>query len=122
MDPTIGRIVLYKLTADDAKAMNRRRTTGKSIAARLLWGIVGQHTETLPADSEDGSVRAWPAGAQAHIGNEVHEGDVVPMIIVRVWSPTTVNGQAFMDGNDVLWVTSATLGDNPHEWQWPPRV
>lgn len=106
MDITIGRTVLYTLSADDAVAMNRRRTTGASIAERM-----GERPIPL-----------WPAGAQAHIGNEVHEGDVVPMVVVRIWSPTTVNGQAFLDGNDVLWVTSATEGTGPHTWQWPPRA
>ena len=105
MDITIGRTVLYTLTADDAVATNRRRTTGASIAERMK-----------------AEPKEWPAGAQAHIGNEAHEGDLVPMVVVRVWSPTTVNGQAFMDGNDVLWVTSATEGHGPHTWQWPPRA
>ena len=33
-----------------------------------------------------------------------------------------VNGQAFLDGNDVLWVTSAREGTEPGQWSWPPRV
>lgn len=103
--PSIGRIVLFKLSAQGAVEINRRRTSGKSIAERLA--------ETP---------MAWPAGAQAHIGNEVHEGDVFPMMIVRVWSDTCVNGQAFLDGNDAFWVLSATSGDGPHQWNWPPRV
>lgn len=70
----------------------------------------------------------WPVGAQAHIGNTAREGDIVPLIIVVVWpdefgpGKPGVNGQAFLDGNDSLWVTSAGEGENPGQWSWPPRV
>jgi hypothetical protein len=108
VEPTIGRIVLYKLTSQDAIEINRRRTTGSLIAERIK--------KNTPDTS------AWPLGAQAHIGNEVKEDDVFPMIVTRVWSASCVNGQAFLDGNDCLWVTSATEGSDGHQWQWPPRV
>jgi hypothetical protein len=116
--------VHYTLSADDAAQIQRRRTTGKSIAERLLWGSAGRHAEAIPAHSEDGSLRAWPVGAQAHIGNSVAEGQVVPMLIVAVWPNDIhgVNGQAFLDGNDVLWVTSVKEGTGPRTWSWPPRV
>ena len=114
MVPSIGRIVHYTLGPEDAAAINRRRTTGKSIAERIKSTLVN------PQGGPD--VTAWPVGAQAHIGNDAHEGDVVPLIIVKVWSATTVNGQAFLDSNDVLWVTSATEGIGPHTWCWPPKV
>lgn len=106
MNPTAGRIVHYTLTAGDAEQVNRRRTTGGSIADRMK--------QEPPA---------WPAGAQAHIGNQAQEGHVLPMLVVRVWSPDTgcVNGQVFLDGNDTLWATSAIPGDGPGQWRWPPR-
>lgn len=64
-----------------------------------------------------------------------HSGDLMlrPMIIVHVWSDTTVNGQVFLDGsndhegrgsnNHMKWLTSVTL-DNSLElkeqtWRWP---
>ena len=122
--PTIGRIVHYRLSADDAAQINRRRTTGKSIQERLLWGVAGRHSEAVPAQSVDGGVRAWPAGAQAHIGNEAHEGDVHPMLIVKTWGDTatsSVNGQVLLDGNDVLWATSVSVGEGPRSWSWPVR-
>lgn len=105
--PSIGRIVQFRLSAQDAEAINRRRTNSESIAARLKY---------KPAE--------WPVGAQAHIGNNVVEGQVFPMIIVAIWSDTCVNGQAFLDGNDTFWVLSAQLGDGTgvHQWNWPPRV
>ena len=122
--PSIGRIVHYRLSAQDVGEITRRRTTGKSIAERLKWGVVGRHNDAIPAHSEDGSVRAWPAGAQAHIGNEVHEGDVFPMLIVRIWgsaATSAVNGQVFLDGNDVYWATSRIVGDQPGTFSWPVR-
>lgn len=122
--PTIGRIVHYRLSADDAAQINRRRTNGGSIAERLLWSVVGRHNEAIPAQSKDGSVRSWPAGAQAHIGNDAKEGDTFPMMITRVWDsdPTSaVNGQAYLDGTDVLWVTSACVGEGPRTFSWPTR-
>jgi len=35
MTPTIGRTVIYTLTEDNAAQINRRRTTGVSIAERI---------------------------------------------------------------------------------------
>lgn len=123
--PTIGRIVHYRLTADEAAQINRRRTTGHSIAERLLWSAAGKHAEAIPAQSTDGSLRSWPAGAQAHIGNDAKEGDTFPMMITKVWGDTptcAVNGQAYLDGNDVLWVTSACVGEGPRTFSWPTRA
>ena len=116
--PSIGRIVHYRLSADDATQIMRRRTTGKSIADRMKNAIppdAGRNTEPI---------FGWPAGAQAHIGNDVNEGDIFPMLIVRVWGPTVysaVNGQVFLDGNDVFWATSRTVGDQPGTFSWPTR-
>lgn len=103
MTPTIGRIVHYKLTKRDAVEINRRRTTPVSIKER-------QH------------VLAWPAGAQAHIGNEVGEGETVAMVIVNVFESGLINGKCLLDGTDDLWVTSVEEGDENGEWSWPPRV
>lgn len=104
--PSIGRIVHYQLSADDAQQINRRRTTGKSIAERM-------RAQPVPL---------WPTGTQAHIGNEVHEGGVYPMLIVAIWSADCVNGQVFLDGNDVYWALSRGQGQQPGQWIWPPRV
>lgn len=92
MIPTIGRIVHYKLSATDALRINGNWRKG------------------------DGT------------GNASAEGDVVPLIIVRVWPDefgtgvAGVNGQAILDGNDTLWVTSAKEGTEPGTWSWPPRT
>ncbi len=125
--PTIGRIVHYRLSADEAARINRRRTTSGSIAERL------------EADK-------WPRGAQAHVGNTVGEGEVIPMIVTKVWpeeyagnahlahhatdmgkvvdyeSTFGVNGQLTLDGTDSLWVTSAPQHSTLTGcWFWPPR-
>ena len=55
-------------------------------------------------------------------GNAALVDDVVPVIIVRVWPGGLINGQAILDGNDSLWVTSAAEGDGPGQWHWPPRA
>jgi|SRR6185295_17620193 len=111
MQVTTGRTVLYTLSESDAQAINRRRTNGSSIAARM---------KASPAE--------WPEGAQAHIGNSASAGDVVPLVVVRVWphefgeGVPGVNGQALLDGNDTLWITSAKEGSEPGTWAWPARV
>lgn len=117
---TVGRTVLYTLTEDNAKQINRRRTSGASIAERMKVQISQVETAT--------PILGWPTGAQAHIGNTASEGDVVPLVVVKVWPNEFgegipgVNGQAFLDGTDALWVTSAKEGTLPGTWAWPPRV
>lgn len=105
MKVTIGRIVHYVLTQEDADQINRRRTNGASIAARI----------------QDGK---WPLGAQAHIGNTVTAGEVVPAMAVGIFSvgdDPPVNLQAFLDGNDTYWATSRHEGTAPGTWHWPAR-
>ena len=117
--PTIGRIVHYRLSADDATQINRRRTNGGDIAARMKTSVESA------TESHNPRIYGWPAGAHAHIGNEAREGDTFPMLITKVWgdNPTSaVNGQAFLDGNDVLWVTSACVGEGPRTFSWPTRA
>jgi hypothetical protein len=106
--PSIGRIVHYRLTGEDVSQINRRRTDGQSIRDRMQ-----------PMASPK-----WPEGAQAHIGNEAVGGQTFPMVITRVWGvdPTSaVNGQVFLDGTDVLWVTSVSVGEGPGTFSWPVR-
>jgi hypothetical protein len=47
------------------------------------------------------------------------------MLIVRVWGPSAesaVNGQVFLDSNDVFWATSRRVGDQPGTFSWPVRA
>lgn len=102
---SVGRIVHYMFSESDAVEVNRRRTT-RQIVERLMPG------------------QEWPEGAQAHIGNQHHAGDVLPLLVVRVNDPATgsVNGQVFLDGNDTFWATSRVEGSAPGEWSWSPRA
>jgi len=114
--PSLGRIVLYKMTAQDADAINKRRKDAAT------------HLDTHRVNSN---------GVQVHVGNQVTAGDVYPMIITRVWGDTetsSVNGQVLLDGNDLFWVTSVSqaiptdalehsLESLPERrWIVPPRV
>lgn len=99
--PSPGRIVRYRLTADQAAKTNARREDAKRNADKM---------------------RKDKPGFQAHIGNTCAEGDVYPMIIVVAHPDGKINGQTFLDGNDVLWVSNAEIGDTPGSWAWPPRA
>jgi len=114
MQITIGRTVIYKITDQQANEINRRRTNGGDIAARIK-----QNTD---------STSMWPIGAQAHIGNSTFGGEEFPLVVVRVWpnefgeGKSGVNGQLMLDGNDSLWVTSAGEGIENGQWHWPEIV
>lgn len=110
---TIGTAIIYVLSASDAEAINRRRTNGGSIAERMKMCIAAPSSKG--AEDLAGEVHGWPAGAQAHIGNDVKEGMRFPGIVVRDWAEESgaagieahPNLQVWLDGNDGLWVTSA---------------
>lgn len=125
MNPSIGRIVQYRLSASDAEQINRRR-------------VDGGHAGVLDANGS----RLWPEGAQRHVGNHASEGQVLPLIVTAVWekeyagnaylafheagskyeSAFGVNGQVLLDGNDSLWVTSVPQhGLLAGCWFWPER-
>ena len=96
MTVTVGRIVQYRLSVDDLRRV------------ALLRGTSGHHG-----------------------GNPHDVGQVVPLVVVVVWpnehgpNYDGINGQAFLDGNDTLWITSAKedpAGIMPGTWSWPQRV
>jgi hypothetical protein len=98
---SVGVMVRYTLTEQDAKEINRRR------------------------EPNVGHAENWPKGAQAHVGNPVGEGEEVAMVIVAVWPKefddgSGVNGQVLLDGNDSLWVTSIRYNDEkvPGTWHY----
>lgn len=89
MTAQIGMVVQYMLSEDDVKEIQRRRTTGPEILARI-------------------KLNKWPLGAQAHVGDEVKTGDTLPMVITKILSQggvySVVNGRVILDGSDELWV------------------
>jgi hypothetical protein len=100
----LGEHVIYRLSAEDAAQINRRRTDGPSISDRIREG-------------------EWPLGAQAHIGSHVSAGIDFPMIVVRFRDAGDgkfiVNGQLFLDGSDSFWVKNAAEGDAPGMYHFP---
>jgi hypothetical protein len=98
--PSIGRIVHYTLSSQDAAQINRLRQDYQHNARPQGTGFVG------------------------HVGNHAQEGDVYPAMIVRVFDPrsTTANLKVELDGTDVFWATSRQLGDGPSYWAWSGRV
>ncbi len=103
MEITVGRIVHYVLTKEDAKQINRRRTDSESIRLRMAGG-------------------SWPTGAQAHIGKQVEAGQHLPMIVTEVDPNNGVDGQVFLNGNDTYWVQSRKEDVTPGSWHWPERT
>ena len=86
MIPSVGRIVQFKFTEEDAYAINRLRD------------------DALSARSDSAHL-----GMVVRVGNPVQLGYVYPMMIVAVWAEnpqesTAVNGQVFLDGDDTYWV------------------
>lgn len=104
MTPTIGRIVIYRLTAEDADRINARRDLSAAAVIALGAVVDGAHHQT-------------------HLGNPVHEGDEYPLLITRVWQAGAmpVNGQVLLDGNDTYWARSIDEGDIPGTYRWPTR-
>ena len=93
MIPSIGRIVHIRLSAGCAKNINMERSN------------LASHNK----------------------GNSVKEGDIFPMIITKLWTDdpnefSAVNGQIFLDGNDIYHATSVTQGDSLGQWFEPTRI
>lgn len=108
-----GRIVYYVLSAQDAVEINRRRTTAQSIGERIA-----RHVTTV----ENTSVPQWPLGAQAHIGNVVSAGDILPAMVLKVWGQESggSNLKVMLDGTDTFWATSRNFAADKVEgtWHW----
>jgi hypothetical protein len=101
VQPTIGQIVHYKLSEQDAESINVRR------ADYHAFKVGHNHPHEPGAPGATGHV--------GHVGNVVQAGDVYPAVVVRIFHPsmTTINLQVFLDGNDTYWATSRTEGDEP---------
>lgn len=99
-----GRIVYFVFNAQQADEVMRRRTNGFAIADRMK-----------------ASPPAWPAGAQAHIGNPVVDGTIAPAMIVAVNGPSgNSNLKVALDGTDVYWALSRDYSaeKTPGTWHW----
>jgi hypothetical protein len=47
-----------------------------------------------------------------------NQPDVLPAVVVAVWTPDCVNLKVFTDGPTDVWKTSILQGDHPGMWQW----
>ncbi len=98
----VGLMVLYRITAEEALATNKRREDAR------------QNRENM---------RQERPGFQAHIGHGSVVGDRFPMVITQVFPNHSavgqheVNGQVFLDGSDSLWVTMIDEGDAPGQFE-----
>jgi hypothetical protein len=103
--PTVGRIVIYTLSEQDAELINGRR-----LAAGAHSREHSEHNGTV-----------------LHVGNQVTVHDSFPMVITRVLGSTAlgeylVNGSVVLDGNDLHWATSVKQGTGHRTWSWPVKA
>lgn len=109
-----GRIVYFVFDESRAAEVMRRRTTGKSIADRM-------RTVVPSVEGPAPSIYGWPAGAQAHVGNDVKAGDIYPAMVLRVWGESGCsNLKVQLDGSDEYWATSISFDEAkaPGTWHW----
>ena len=94
MQPTIGRIVHYTLSEQDATLISSRR------AASNPGGVFARNPVS-PGDT-------YPA----------------MIVRVFSGSENGANLQVYLDGDDTYWATSRCEGEpgEPGRWIWPPRV
>lgn len=59
--------------------------------------------------------------AHLHSGHKLDAGEVVPLIVTAIGKDGKFNGQAFLDGNDSLWVKNCTIGDDEGQCTWPAK-
>lgn len=92
--PSIGRIVHYTLSEQDAERIAQQRgVSAPNIGSAAGNGVSGGEIYPLII------TRVWGQAPES-----------------------AVNGQVMLDGNDTLWVTSVQEGDGPRTFAWPPRV
>lgn len=98
--PSIGRIVHYRLTEGDVEAIETRTPQYRTGTSSL-----------------GGEYSVFQR-------NPVHAGQDYPALVVAVFDPsvTTANLMVQLDGHGQYWATSRTEGDEPGHWHWPPRV
>lgn len=102
-------------------------SVGRTVHLRLSDAQVGQINRRRQASIDVGGSGPEPQYDKLFSGNSVTSGDIFPLLITKIWSAspdetTPVNGQVFLDGDDSLWVTSATQGELAGQWFEPPRV
>lgn len=117
--PSVGRIVHYVLSDQDADIINKKRADYEAFRASVRGS-------DIPGVGD-------PNGHQAHVGNHAAQGQIFPAVIVRMFGGPNVNLQVWLDGTDTYWATSRPNheGDAVQDvdgliyeaasWHWPPR-
>jgi hypothetical protein len=75
---------------------------------------IGRIVIYTPSDSDKAKMEA-----ASKIKGGCNVMDKLPAVITAVWGDTCVNLKVICDGNLDLWVTSATQGEEPMNWNWP---
>lgn len=97
--PSPGDVVLYCLTQADAERANHLRQHGQRIARIPLF-----------------------KGVQRHVGPEHVAGEACPLLVVEASSTgIVVSGQAFLKGNDSIWVENAPIMTTQGAGCWTVR-
>ena len=107
--PTVGRIVHYRLTAQDVETIERNRKKSDGV----------QHGNSPNAGEAMPMIvcTVWPREYEGNAHLARHEPGT------KYEGPEGVNGQVLLDGNDSLWVTSAPQHATLHGcWSWPSAV
>ena len=86
------------------------KTEAKAAAPSVKVGDVLLYKVEKDDASERNLLRN--TAADKHEGHKVAAGDVVPLIVTKLGNDGKFSGQAFLDGNDTLWVKNTTLGDD----------
>lgn len=98
--PTVGRVVLYRFTKEQAAEVNRRRAHAVA---------------SLPLH------RANANGVQIHLGNDVYVGQDYPATVIVAHGATWdsyVNLKVHLDGTDDYWARSVRCGDHDGDYHW----
>lgn len=120
MEPTVGRIVLYKIAPKDLRHFLLGNPTAKLRGAEDSEDLDSLLTLN-PAAAENVFVE-WR-------GNPLKVGDEYPMVVVRPWHTpghykagiSVLNGHVLLDGPGSLHALSVNEGTIPGNWRWPPR-
>ena len=118
MRPTIGRIVHYRLTREDAESISHRR---RSYLHQHFRGNDVREADIVAMTVTRDGITLAPDDAfdRAALAGELGPGAAYAAAAPRF----EINAQAWLDGNDTFWVTSAKgPGTKLGEWSWPPRV
>lgn len=92
---------------------DKATTTPDPTVGRIVqYALTEQDIERIQNDADP----------RTQYGNIPHAGDILPLLVVRVWDGRLVNGQVFLDGNGRLWVTSRAEGTDAGNWHYPEIV